>query len=162
MRGFAICVPWLNKLEIIKCVLPLLLGLPRWLSSKESACQCKRCGFHPWVGKIPGRRKWQPKSHEQRGLADHWPLGCRVRQDLAVKRREPLLLPSLCHCCPTSTPATTCCYLRHHCLHPSHTMTKISNRELSLDSLAKHCCKCFACIYSLDSYENSEEVFKYH
>ena len=20
---------------------------------KESACQCKRCGFHPWVGKIP-------------------------------------------------------------------------------------------------------------
>ena len=30
---------------------------------KESACQCrrwKRCGFDPWVGKIPWRRKWQP------------------------------------------------------------------------------------------------------
>ena len=30
---------------------------------KESACQCrrwKRCGFDPWVGKIPWRKKWQP------------------------------------------------------------------------------------------------------
>ena len=30
---------------------------------KESACQSrghKRCRFHPWVGKIPWRRKWQP------------------------------------------------------------------------------------------------------
>ena len=27
---------------------------------KESACQCKRRGFNPWVGKIPKRRKWQP------------------------------------------------------------------------------------------------------
>ena len=35
---------------------------PRWLSSKESPCQCrrhKRHGFDPWVGKIPWRRKWQ-------------------------------------------------------------------------------------------------------
>ena len=32
-------------------------------SGKEPACQCrrqKRCGFHPWVGKIPWRRKCQP------------------------------------------------------------------------------------------------------
>ena len=30
--------------------------LPRWLSGKESACQCsrhKRCSFDPWVRKIP-------------------------------------------------------------------------------------------------------------
>ena len=29
-------------------------------SSKESTCQyrtCKKCGFYPWVGKIPWRRK---------------------------------------------------------------------------------------------------------
>ena len=34
-----------------------------WDSGQESACQCrrpKRCGFHPWVGKIPWRRKQQP------------------------------------------------------------------------------------------------------
>ena len=30
---------------------------------KETACQCrsqKRCGFDPWVGKIPWRRAWPP------------------------------------------------------------------------------------------------------
>ena len=49
--------------------------LPRWLIIKESAWQCKRCGFHPWVGKIPWRRAWQPtpvflpgESHGQRSL----------------------------------------------------------------------------------------------
>ena len=35
-----------------------MTGLPRWLSGKESACQCRkcrRCGFDPWVRKIhPG------------------------------------------------------------------------------------------------------------
>ena len=54
------------------------IGLPGWLSSKETACQCKsrrRHGFDPWVRKIPYRRKWQPtpvfspgKSHGQRDL----------------------------------------------------------------------------------------------
>jgi len=34
----------------------LEFGLPRWLSGKESTCQCrrlKRCGFDSWVRKIP-------------------------------------------------------------------------------------------------------------
>ena len=35
------------------------LGLPRWLRGKETACQCRKCSFHPWVGKIPWRRAWQ-------------------------------------------------------------------------------------------------------
>ena len=50
------------------------LGLPGWLSGKESACQCRRHRFDPWVGEIPWRRKWQPtpvfllgKFHGQRG-----------------------------------------------------------------------------------------------
>ena len=38
----------------------LHVGLPRWLSGKESTCQCCRCRFDLWVGKIPWRRKWQP------------------------------------------------------------------------------------------------------
>ena len=29
-----------------------------WLSGKESACQCRKWGFHPWVRKIPWRKKW--------------------------------------------------------------------------------------------------------
>jgi len=36
------------------------LELPRWLCDKESACQCRRRGFDPWVRKVPWRRKWQP------------------------------------------------------------------------------------------------------
>ena len=42
--------------DLIGC----LLGLPRWLGSNESTCQCKRYTLDPWVGKIPWRRKWQP------------------------------------------------------------------------------------------------------
>ena len=52
------------------------IRIPSWLSGKESACQCRRCAFDPWVGKIPWRRKWQPtsvflpgKSHGHRSLA---------------------------------------------------------------------------------------------
>ena len=36
------------------------MGLPWWLSAKESACQGRRLGFAPWVGKIPWRREWLP------------------------------------------------------------------------------------------------------
>ena len=28
-------------------------GIPWWLGGKESAYQCRRCGFDPWVGKMP-------------------------------------------------------------------------------------------------------------
>ena len=42
-------------------------------------------GFHPWVRKIPWRRKWQPtpvclpgESRGQRSLAGYSPQGCRV------------------------------------------------------------------------------------
>ena len=37
-------------------------GIARGLSGKESAFQCSRHRFDPWVGKIPQRRKWQPTS----------------------------------------------------------------------------------------------------
>ena len=58
------------------------IGLPRWLSGKESTCQCRRHRFNPWVGKIPWRRKWQPtpvffpgEFQEQRILAGYSPWG---------------------------------------------------------------------------------------
>ena len=35
-------------------------GLPRWLSSEESSCQCWRLRFNPWVGTILWRREEQP------------------------------------------------------------------------------------------------------
>ena len=57
------------------------VGLPRWRSGKDSACQCRRCkscGFDPWVGKILWSRKWHPtpvflpgESHGQRSLVGY-------------------------------------------------------------------------------------------
>ena len=76
-------------------------GLPRWLSGKDSACQCRRSrrhGFDPWVGKISWSRKWQStlvflpgKSHGQKRLASYSPWGHRrVRHDLANKYQQGL------------------------------------------------------------------------
>ena len=55
------------------------------VNGKESACQCrrhKRCGFNPWVRKIPWRRAWQSisvflpgESHRQRSLEGYSPQG---------------------------------------------------------------------------------------
>ena len=33
-------------------------GFPGGTVSKELACQGRRPGFDPWVGKVPWRRKW--------------------------------------------------------------------------------------------------------
>ena len=51
---------FLPLLPICKCCATANKGLPWWLSGKESACPCRRRGLDPWVGKIPGGRKWQP------------------------------------------------------------------------------------------------------
>ena len=42
-----------------KCLVGTSLGLSYWFGAEESARQCRRRGFDPWVGKIPRRRKWQ-------------------------------------------------------------------------------------------------------
>jgi len=59
------------------------MGFPGGASGKEPTCQCRRherCGFDPWVGKIPWRRTWQPppvflsgESHGQRRLMGYSP-----------------------------------------------------------------------------------------
>ena len=69
-------------------VLQYFPGLPRWHSGNKSACQSRRHGFDPWVGKFPWSRKWQTtpvflpeKFHEQRSLMDMFgrysPYSCR-------------------------------------------------------------------------------------
>jgi len=52
-----------------------------WLSGKESACQCRICGFDPWLGKIQG---WQStpvflpgKSQRRRSLVGYNTWGCK-------------------------------------------------------------------------------------
>ena len=58
--------------------------LPRCLNSKESMCRCRRCrrcGFDPWVGKIPLEEKMANPlpiflsggPHKQRSLAGYSP-----------------------------------------------------------------------------------------
>ena len=43
-----------------KCTANIIRRFPRRLSARKSACECRRCGFDPWVGNILWRRKWQP------------------------------------------------------------------------------------------------------
>ena len=57
-------------------------GFPGGSDSKESACQCRRHGFDPRVGKILWRRKWQNtlvllpgEFHGQRSLVGYSPWG---------------------------------------------------------------------------------------
>ena len=81
-----------TKMEII-LYFGRVIGLPRWYSGEESACQCRRCkrlGFSPRVGKIPCRRKWQPsplflpgKLHGQRSLVGYCPWGRKVSKWLS-------------------------------------------------------------------------------
>ena len=69
-----------SKMRVVK-----VLGLPKWCSGKEYACQCRRCWrcrFNPWIRKIPWWRKWQPtplfllgKFYGQRSLAVYNPWG---------------------------------------------------------------------------------------
>ena len=54
---------------------------------KNQSAKCMRlelCRFHPWVGKIPWRWKWQStpvflsgESHGQRSLMGYGPWGCK-------------------------------------------------------------------------------------
>ena len=71
------------------------MGLSRWLSGKESACQCSRLRFHPWVGKIPWSRRGQPtpvflpgKFHGQRSLAGYNSWGSKVVDTLRPQRES--------------------------------------------------------------------------
>ena len=59
-----------------------VIRLSWWLGGKDSACQCRRRGFSPWVGKISRGRNWQltpvfllGKSLGQRKLAGYSPRG---------------------------------------------------------------------------------------
>ena len=78
--GLACCRPWGRKESDTT---EQLNWTNRWLSCKESSCQCRRLrrhGFDSWVGKIPWRRKWHlilvflpEKSYRQRSLAGYSP-----------------------------------------------------------------------------------------
>ena len=80
----------LSKFEVEKLYLLFssylswTMSFPGSSDSKESACQCRRPRFNPWVRKIPWRREWQPtpiflpgESHGQQSLVGYSPLGSK-------------------------------------------------------------------------------------
>ena len=77
-------------LKLILMHFSYIYGLPRWLSGKETACQCRRCRFDPWVRKIPWKWKWLPtpvflpgEFHGQRSLVGYSPWVARSRTQLS-------------------------------------------------------------------------------
>ena len=70
-----------NCLKTVACSqLLAIISFKGGASGEKSTCQCRRCEFDPWVGKIPWRRKLQPtpvflpgKFHGQRSLVGYSP-----------------------------------------------------------------------------------------
>ena len=67
----------------------------------HQAQSIRRCGFDPWVGKIPWRRAWQPtpvflpgESHGQRSLAGHSPWGHKESDTIEWLNKNRQVLPS--------------------------------------------------------------------
>ena len=64
---------------------------PGGTSGKEPSCQCrkhKRCGFDPWVGKVPWRRTWQPTLEFLPGKYP-WPEEPEGLQSIGSHRARP-------------------------------------------------------------------------
>ena len=101
-----------KQIEVLAFNSTRKLWLPRWLSGKESAGQGRRSrrrGPHPWVGKIPWSRKWQPtlvflpgKSHGQRSL---WAIVRGV-----AKSQTQLSYRARTHICENSKVIIFCCF----------------------------------------------------
>ena len=102
---------------------------PSGVSGKESAYQCKRHGFDPWIRKNLWRGTWQPtivflpgKFHGQRNLAGYSPWGHKVLDTTehahpdppAIGWRFPWTLPQvlLIHYCGSQNSETF--YLLDH------------------------------------------------
>ena len=95
--GLACCSPWSHtESDMTGQLNDHKKRLPGGARGKESVCQCrrcKRCGFDPWVKKIPWSKKWHPtpvflpgKFHGQRSMAGYSPMGLwRVRHDRATE-----------------------------------------------------------------------------
>ena len=116
-QGYLV-LPFISEPGVIQAVLHRLiqthlsLGFPGGASGKERVCQCrrhKRGGFHPWMGKIPRRRAWQPtlvflpgESHGQRSLVGYSPEGCKELDTTEVTQHAHMLnykihIKTICH-----------------------------------------------------------------
>ena len=110
-----------------------IYGFLWWLPGKEPEHQCRQCGFSPWVGKIPWRRKRQPtpvflpgKSHGQKSL---WGTGhgaAKVGYSLGTRWWQP------CY-----KPFWNCVYLKCATMFTSYNL-KVTETRTLLQMLAIH------------------------
>ena len=92
-----------------------VLGLPRKLSDKASACQRRRrrrYGFDPWVGNIPWRRKWQPTLVFWTGILHRGAWLAKVHE---VTKSQTGLRTSCV--CVFSKMKWVCCFRKNDCQH---------------------------------------------
>ena len=108
--------------------------LPWWLSDKESAYQCRRQGFNPWVRKIPWRRAWQPtpvfpgESHGQRSLVGSW--GCKELEMTEQLNKNEIMhgiFEWVCMCVYIWVPVYMYIYTYTHRKNPRRKKTGLEN-----------------------------------
>ena len=118
------------------------IWLARWCSGKESAYQFKRhrrCGFNPWVRKIPCWRKWQPtpvllpgKFQWQKSQVGYSPQ--RVRQNWATELA----------CMPACTGVSKWLFSKSTISSPFCTQTLCYSESCSYLNKDEHlCCRSF-------------------
>ena len=83
--GLACCDSWGRRVRhdwATELNWSTILGASPMAQQSIIHLQCRRCGFNPWVGKIPWRRIWQStpvflpgETHRQRSLMDYSPKG---------------------------------------------------------------------------------------
>ena len=125
----------LSKFGLCKnlSVLKLFLGLPWWLSGKESTCQCKRYGFDPWSGKIAHAAEElslctttiKPALQSPRAPTTE----ARAPQSLCSPTREATTLRSP-HTATRDAPA-------HHTQRKAHTATKSQESQKRINKTTK-------------------------
>ena len=115
--GLAPMFPSLTDVGLVKCCWPCpIIGSPGGSVLKNlpvRACQCRRHGFDPCVGKTPCRRAWQPtpvflpgESHGQRSLVGYSPWGrkkSRIGLSDSTTTNCPILVTPQC-----KRPGITC------------------------------------------------------
>ena len=107
-KGYRIAFPKPQSLHTIHHI----HHFPGGTNDKESACQCRRLRFNPWVGKILWRRKWQPttvflpgKFHGQRSLAGYIQFtGPQSQTWLSDWTHTHIMLGTECLCLPLTLP----------------------------------------------------------
>ena len=83
LRSFHLTFNWKQSIHEVKTRVlweQVVSKFPGGTRGKGPIGLCRRCGFNPWIGKIPWRRKWQPipvflpgEPHGQRSLAGSSP-----------------------------------------------------------------------------------------